>query len=110
MTPLAPLVLVLCRYDERGQGRVYREGDCAFWFASKETWTAWVKERPLPEKFYVYPLRNLSAQLDHLKLFKKDGIIAVVHPDAGRVAIDTLIARVAAESGKESDIGAENEC
>jgi len=97
MSPLVPLVLVLCRYDERGQGGVYREGGCAFWFDSLAAWKAWVKDRPMPEKFYAYVLRNPSAQLEHLKIFKKDGITAVVTPDAGQVAIDDLIARIATE-------------
>jgi len=94
MSPLVPLVLVLCRYDERGQGGVYREGDCAFWFASLAAWKAWVKDRPLPDKFYAYVLRNLSAQLDHLKHFKKDGIAAVRYPDGRTLPIDELIGMI----------------
>jgi hypothetical protein len=98
MSPLAPVVLVLCRYDERGQGQVYREADCVFWFSSVAAWRAWVKDRPLPEKFYAYPLRNLSAQLDHLKTFKKDGITAILYPDGRTLPIDDLIGLIQAAS------------
>ena len=98
MGPLLPVVLVLCRYDERGEGRVYREGDRALLFDSVAAWKSWAKDRPLPEKFYAYPLRNLSAQLAHLKLFKKDGITGVSYPDAGTVPIDDLIARIQKET------------
>lgn len=100
MSPLTPVVLVLCRYDERGQGKVYREGDGAFWFASVAAWNAWVKDRPPAEKFYAYPLRNLTAQLDQLKIFKKDGIAAVLYPDGGTIPIDELISTIAAAVAK----------
>lgn len=98
MGPPHPLVLVLCRYDERGHGKVYREGDCAFWFSSAAAWAEWVKGRPLPEKFYVYPLRNLSAQLNHLRLFQKDGITSIRYPDGRTIAIGELISAVQSAS------------
>jgi hypothetical protein len=98
MSSLSRVVHVLCRYDERGQGQVHREGNCAFWFESVSAWKSWVKDRPQPEKFYAYPLRNLSAQRDHLKHFKKDGITAVRYPDGRTVPIDDLIGRIQAES------------
>jgi len=96
------LVLVLCRYDERGQGQIYREQGSVCLFRSVEAWTAWVKERALSGKFYAYPLRNPTAQLDHLRLFQKDGIAGVLYdppsPDSAPVPIDELISRMEAEA------------
>src|SRR5438477_637136 len=89
------LVLVLCHYDDRGQGKVYRERDCSYWFPSVESHTHWIKVLQLSGKFYTYVLRRLSDQLAHLKIFKKDGFTGVVydpqHPGAEMIPIDDLI-------------------
>jgi hypothetical protein len=95
------VVLVLCRYDEKGQGVLYRERDCAYWFASLDSYARWIKPLPQSEKFYKYVLRRLSTQLEHLKLYKKDGFVGVVydpqHPGAEMTPIDELMSAIASE-------------
>ncbi len=94
------VILVLCNYDEKGQGVAYRERNCTHWFPSVESYQHWIQMLSLPrsDKFYAYPLRNLSDQLAHLKIFKKDGFTGVVYdpqaPGADMTPIDDLISTI----------------
>jgi hypothetical protein len=104
--------MVLCRYDAKGAGAVYREGDRAYWFASLDSRDRWIKALPLPEKFYSFPLRGPRAQHSHLKRFKKDGFVGVMYdpraPGEDMIPIDDLIAAIGLKKGTE-DVDPETE-
>lgn len=99
------VALVLCRYSEQGQGTTYRERDCTYWFSSLERCNAWIQSDPFHGNFYAYPLRGLSAQLAHLKLFQKSGFVGVVCDappgGSGSIPIDELVSAIAARLEKD---------
>jgi hypothetical protein len=103
-TTVHQLMLVLCKYDEKGQGQVYRERDCSYWFASVDGYKTWIAPLQEPGKFYVFPLRGLAPQRERLKSLKKEGFVGVVYDpqQAGEeeVPLDDLASVLA---GAQSD-------
>ena len=92
---------MLCHYDEKGQGQVYRRQNCACWFPSVERYTQWIQRLALPGKFYAFPLRNLADQLAYLKIFRNDGLSGVLYDpqesDADGIPLDDLAATLEEE-------------
>ena len=84
---------MLCHYDEKGQGQVYRRENCACWFPSVERYTQWIQSLALPGKFYAFPLRNLADQRAYLELHRKDGLSGVVY-DGERISLDDLASAI----------------
>lgn len=79
MGTIHKVMLVLCKYDEKGQGQIYRERDCAYWFASVDSYKNWLKVVQLPGNFYAFPLRGLLSQMERLKSLRKEGFVGVFY-------------------------------